>query len=232
MHDRLQGRRVVVIGGSGTLGRAVARRAHQGGAQVVIVSRTAEANTASLRETVGENVTTRSLDVTDTASLTAGLADIGAIDHLVFAVRLSAPSAPLLEADLGAARAAFESKLWGPWQCIRAAHTCLAERSSITLTSGIAGERIYPGAGVMALLNGATEALCRTLAVELAPRRVNAVSPGFVAPKGEDIQSFARELPVPRLIEADEVAESFFYAMVHPTLTGTILHVDGGARLV
>nr|WP_275957871.1 SDR family oxidoreductase [Rhabdochromatium marinum] len=100
------------------------------------------------------------------------------------------------------------------------------------LTSGIAGEKIYANASTMALINSATETLCQTLAVELAPVRVNCVSPSFVAPKPARLEDNASQLPLKRLASANEVASAYLWFMANPYATGTISVVDGGARLI
>ncbi|MBU4262660.1 MAG: SDR family oxidoreductase [Proteobacteria bacterium] len=112
------------------------------------------------------------------------------------------------------------------------AHSFIDRSGSIVLTSGIAGERIYKGASTMAIINSATETLCRALAVELAPLRVNTVSPGFVAPKSREIQDYAGQFPLPRLASTDDAAMAYISLMTNPYVTGTVLVVDGGARLI
>lgn len=84
----------------------------------------------------------------------------------------------------------------------------------------------------MAITNTAVETLCRSLAVELAPLRVNVVSPGFVEPKPREVQEYALNFPSKRLASVNDVAMAYLYLMLNPYLTGTITVVDGGARLV
>lgn len=84
----------------------------------------------------------------------------------------------------------------------------------------------------MAIINSATETLCRTLAIELAPLRVNAVSPGFVKPKPTEVQEYASQFPAKRLASVSDVAMAYIYLMANPYATGTVTVVDGGARLI
>lgn len=232
MQATLADKHVLIIGGSAGLGLAVARRAHAAGARLAVVSRHATERREDLHQAIGPDITTHSLDIARGDDLAPGLRGLGAIDHLVITVRPPVPAGSFAELDWAAARAAFEAKLWGPCRVIQAVLPQLAPEASITLTSGIAGEKIYAGTTVMALVNAATETLCRALAVELAPRRVNVVSPGFVEPKPEAVQAYAQQFPAGRLGQADEVAESYLYAMTHPYVTGATLWVDGGARLI
>jgi NAD(P)-dependent dehydrogenase (short-subunit alcohol dehydrogenase family) len=159
-------------------------------------------------------------------------AAVGTVDHLVIAVRPPMVHAPLSDVPEDAARRAFDVKFWGQYRLARAASDHLPEDGSIVLTSGIAGERIYPGSSTMALINGATDTLCRVLAVELAPRRVNVVSPGFVAPKPAETERYAGTFPLGRLATPDEVAGAYLHLITSPYTTGTVTVVDGGARLL
>ena len=116
------------------------------------------------------------LDVTDADAVSRTFAELGPIDHLVSST-VARAGGPAKEIDLATARQAFEAKLWGPFAVIQAADV----RGSIVLLSGVAAMTPARGGSVTAAVNGAIEALVRTLAVELAPVRVNAVSPGIVA---------------------------------------------------
>ena len=81
----------------------------------------------------------------------------------------------------------------------------------------------------MAIINSAAEAFCRSLAVELSPIRVNAVSPGFVAPKSPEVENHAQKFPAGRTASLDEVAEAYIYLMESTYITGASLVIDGGA---
>jgi NAD(P)-dependent dehydrogenase (short-subunit alcohol dehydrogenase family) len=198
---------------------------------VLIASRTAPERTDLLRECIGESVETHAFDIT-TGNPAALFERTGAIDHLVVAVRPRITPAPFAETDLDEAKRAFDTKFWGVCGLIQAARPVFGPRGSITLTSGIAGEKIYPGASVMSVINSATETLCRVLAVELAPLRINAVSPGQVAPKPPAVEEQARRFPLGRVAGADVVAEAYVFLMENAYITGTVTVVDGGARLV
>ncbi len=232
MYELLQGKRILVAGGSSGLGLEVAKLADASGARVVIASRTAPGRREMLVREVSERIELISLDVTSASDTRAALRPLGSVDHLVFAVRASLPAAPFLQTSFEDARYALDTKLLGAWQLIRLLQTQLAADGSIVMVSGIAGEKVYAGASTMAMVNGATEALCRALAVELAPIRVNVVSPGFVAPKGPEVTALARRFPSGRLAEPGEVAAAVLSLLSQSYITGTTLVVDGGARLV
>lgn len=147
-------------------------------------------------------------------------------------IRPQVHSAPFLSLDAGEARRAFDTKFWGQYHLIKAAHGHVRENGSITLTSGIAGEKVYKGASTTILINSATEALCRLLAVELAPLRVNVVSPGFVEPKPKPIRERAGQFPAGRLGASNEIASAYLGLMENSYVTGTVTVIDGGARLI
>ncbi len=232
MHDALQNKRVLIVGGSGGLGLAVAARAGAYGAELVLASRSAGEKQPALAAALGREVVAVSMDVASESSMDAALPRIGSIDHLVLATRPAITPGPFAATDLQEAKQAFETKFWGPYRLIQKLHTRISQGGSIVLTSGIAGEKIYRNHSTMAVINSATEALCRTLAVELAPVRVNAVSPGFVAPKPPEAEIYARQFPAGRVAAPEEVADAFVSLMQNAYVTGTTLVVDGGARLL
>ncbi len=220
--------KAVFLGGSSGIGLASARRAAAAGWEVVVVSRHPERADVDARKVV--------LDVTDADATRATLAALGPVDHLVCST-VARAAAPVKELDLAAARHAFETKLWGPLAAVQAADV----RRSIVLVSGVFGSAPSRGAAATAAVNGAVEALTRVLAVELAPVRVNAVSPGIVdtptwAGMADDEREamFARlrrSLPVGRVGAPDDVADAIWHLLTNEFVTGTVLHVDGGHRL-
>lgn len=226
MHEEIADSRMLVVGGSAGIGSAVTRLARRRGARVIVASRNpARAGSEDADETLA-------VDITSPDDRRRLFREVGSIDHLVVTVRPAVESAPFPSIDAADARQAFETKFWGTYELIQVARPHLRKTGSITLTSGIAGERVYPGASTMALVNTATETLCRVLAVELAPLRVNAVSPGFVEPKPVTLQERAGRFPVPRLASPDEVASAYLSLIANPYVTGSVTVVDGGARLV
>jgi len=227
----LDQQRVLVVGGSSGIGLAVVKLAQQEGARVIAASRGAPERMAALPSPLN-GVEAHSFDITAPKAGETLFESIGTIDHLVIAVRPEVRSGPFLDLDIDDAKRAFETKFWGQCRLVQVAHRHIRDTGSITLTSGIAGERIYEGASTMALINSATETLCRTLAVEFAPLRVNCISPGFVEPKAEAVQRYARQFPVTRLGSADEIASGYLWLMANPYATGTITVLDGGARLI
>jgi len=222
---------VLVVGGSSGIGLAVARLAQQKGARVIVASRGAPEGVAALPDPVN-SIEAYSFDITSSRDHERLFEAIGQLDHLIVAVRPEAHSAPFQTLDIDDAKRAFETKFWGQYRLIQTAHVHMRDKGSITLTSGIAGEKIYSGASTMALINSATESLCRTLAVELSPLRINCVSPGFVEPKPQPVQDYARQFPMHRLASLDEIASAYLWIIENQYITGTVMVVDGGARLI
>jgi len=220
--------RVLVIGGSSGIGLATARACAARGWSVVVASRDPER-----AEVDAERIR---LDVTDRAAVDTVVGGLGPIDHLVCST-VARAGGPAKELDLDAARIAFETKLWGPFAAVQAADV----RRSIVLMSGAAASTPMRNASATAAVNGAVESLVRTLAVELAPVRVNAVSPGIVdtptwSAMGDDARQamFDRlggTLPAGRVGDPDEIAAGIVFLLESDFVTGEVLHVDGGHRL-
>ena len=232
MNNALQDKRILIVGGSSGIGLAVAKQACKAGGKVVIASRNAVKNHNNLSALVGYEVETYSFDVTSGLETETELKKIGAIDHLVITTRPEITSAPFIETSLEQAKMAFESKFWGQYQLIQKAQGHISQDGSIVMTTGIAGEKIFKNFSTMTIINSSTEAFCRSLAVELAPIRVNVVSPGFVAPKSPEIEKYAQQFPVRKIASPKDVADAYLYLMGSPYTTGISVVVDGGAMLI
>lgn len=234
----LDGRTVLVIGGASGIGRAVAAGARTRGARVVVAGHDA-ARTQAAAAAVGAIALTA--DVTDRASLTALFERVGSLDHLAITAGPPLGSPAFADLDLAAARAAFEVKVWGQMEAVQAALPHLARDGSIMLTSGLLSRKVSAGSLVKTTMNAAIEALAKCLAKELAPVRVNVVSPGVTATDNwrglapdERAAFYARVgagLPVGRVGTAEEVADAYLFAMRNGFMTGSVIDVEGGGLL-
>ena len=234
MTSSLNGKTVIVIGGSSGIGAAVAKAAAARGAQVVLAGR-------RLVSGVENGLRSEPVDVTDAASLQSLYETVGRFDHLVYTSGPSVRAKTLIETDLDEAQDNFNVKLWGALRAIQQALPFLDERGSISLTSGQLGRKLAPGQFIKVGINAATEALGKQLAKELAPRRVNVVSPGVIdtpayAGLAEDqrLAMFAKAggaLPVGRVGQAEEVAAAYVLAMKNGYMTGAVIDIDGGGLL-
>lgn len=234
MTSSLNGKTVIVIGGSSGIGAAVAQAAAARGAQVVLAGR-------RLVSGVENGLRSEPVDVTDAASLQRLFEAVGRFDHLVYTSGPSVLAKALVETDLIEAQENFNVKLWGSLRAIQQALPFLNEHGSISLTSGQLGRKSVAGQFIKTGINAATEALVKQLAKELAPRRVNAISPGVIdtpayAGLSEDqrLAMFAKAggaLPVGRVGHAEEVAAGYVLAMENGFMTGAVIDIDGGGLL-
>jgi len=227
----LEGQTVLIMGGNAGIGLAVARLAYEQGARLVVASRSAGERASELAQELGPEVMVVSCDLTKPGDYGPLLQTAGRIDHLVVAVRPRLDPAPFAALDLAQARQGMDVKLWGACHLIQQALPQLNPRASITLTSGIIGRKVSAGHAAMAVINGAVETMVRALAMELAPARVNAVSPGYLAPKPAEVAARAAGFPAKRLGELTEAAAAYAHLMSSPYVTGTVAVVDGGALL-
>ncbi|MCO7573295.1 SDR family oxidoreductase [Pseudomonas chlororaphis] len=233
---------VVVIGAGSGIGAAVARQAAARGARVVLAGRSLEALQRQQAQ-LPASVSARSLavDITDAASVRDLFSAVGAFDHLVISAGPAISAKPLADTDLLDAQRAFEVKFWGVWRAVQAALPTLAPQGSISLTSGLLSRKMVPGQVLKTTLNAALEALGKHLAKELAPRRVNVISPGVTATEAyagmsEEARQamFARtaaSLPVGRVGQPDDIAAAFILAMENGFISGSLIDVDGGGLL-
>ena len=229
----LMGKKVVVVGGSSGIGLATAELAKREGATVIVASRN-----ASRLDAVAEklNAIAIATDVTSDESVENLFRRAGPVDHVVItAAQLR--TGPFKTVPMEDVRATMESKLWGAWRVARAAE--FRPGGSLTLVTGYLSVRPRPNSAIVSVVNGALESLSRALALELAPVRVNAVSPGIIdtpirAAMPEDarrdmLAKTAAALPVGRVGVGDDVARQILAFMTIGFATGSIVYVDGGA---
>jgi NAD(P)-dependent dehydrogenase (short-subunit alcohol dehydrogenase family) len=242
--ERMMGfadRHVAVVGGSSGIGRAIAQGAVAAGARVTIAS-----SGVAKREAAAAAIGARALalDIADPASVAAFAAALGPVDHLVVTAHSPASLGtirPIAAQDPADATRVFAVKVLGTLAVVRAAAPHLARDGSILLVSGAAARRIMPGHVVLGAANAAVEAMGRQLARELAPVRVNVISPGLTRSEAYDplpeparAALFARAaaLPVGRAGEPAEIAAAALALMDNAFCTGAVLDVDGGGLLV
>ncbi len=163
----------------------------------------------------------------------------GELDHVVVTAA-SLPYQPIASFDLDAARSAVESKLLAALLIAKHGGPRLRPGGSLTFTTGVASERPMPRGSMVAAVNGAINSFIRGAAIELAPIRVNALSPGWidtelwnaVGNKDAAFAAMTQRLPVGRIGTPNDLAHAALFLMENPFATGTVLHVDGGHRFV
>ena len=232
--------KVAVIGGSSGIGLAAAQRLAAEGFSVVVSARTRERVEAAVK-TIGAAASGHMLDYGNQQSIAAFFMAMGSFDHLVLAAAGPAAWGAFGELKSETLEGAFRSKFWGYFHCLQAALPQLRSDGSITLVSGAAARATIPGTAGLAAVNGAIERMGMTLARELAPRRVNVLSPGLVDTPAYDgmsaeqkaamLQGSAARLPLKRYGQPADIAEAVLFLVREPYITGAVLDVDGGARL-
>jgi NAD(P)-dependent dehydrogenase (short-subunit alcohol dehydrogenase family) len=237
----LQGKRVVVLGGSSGIGLATAQLAAAHGAKVVIASSNAERVQKAV-ERIAKEAHGHAVDISDERAVATIFSKLGPFDHLVFTAGDSLHLHDLAATDLQQARRAFELRYWAALAAVKYGTPHIRKGGSVVLTTGIAGQRPRKGWVIAASVCGTIEALTRALAVELAPIRVNAVSPGMVrtnlwqnmgAEEREALfESVGKSLPVGRVGEASDIAQAYLFLMQEGFATGQTVVVDGGTVLV
>jgi NAD(P)-dependent dehydrogenase (short-subunit alcohol dehydrogenase family) len=241
---KLDESKVVVVGGSSGIGLGVAAVALERGAQVVLVGRS-QSKLLEASKALGSptRVQTIAADVTQEQQVAGLFAQVGAFDHLVITRGVVPVDAPIATFDLDVARRFIDVMLVSAISLVKHAQGKLSSTGSITLTSGISKDRpSVPGGSVVAAVAGSFGYLARQLAMEIAPARVNVVSPGWVdTPMWDDIvgpaktglwQEMASRLPAGRIASVSDIALAYVYLMESEFTTGTVLDIDGGHALV
>lgn len=236
----LRDQHVVVIGGTSGIGYAVAESAVAAGAAVTITGRDKD-RTAEAAARLGPAVRAEAVDAADPAA-TADLFDrTGEVHHLVLAAGGTAGGGAFRELDLADLRAGFEAKFWPHLTTLRAALDRLVAGGSVTFVTAVTARCAWAGASGYAALNGALEAMVPPLALELAPTRVNAVSPGavdtpwwsFLPPDARAgmLADLAARTPVGRVGDPADAARAVRFLLESPYVTGIVVPCDGGASL-
>lgn len=235
------GQRVAVIGASAGIGEATARAFAAGGASVTITGRSKD-RLDQAAQRIGYPVDVAELDATDRAALDAFFAGTGTIDHLVLTASPGAVGAgPFAGLDEDALRQAFDGKVFAHVKAIQAALPRLRPDGSVTIVSAASARAGLAGTAGLAAANGALESLVAPLAVELAPLRVNAVSPGVIdtqwwnaMPDDQRRAYFdasAAATPVRRIGRPEDVAGAIVYLAGAGFVSGTVLECTGGSNL-
>lgn len=234
----LKGKRVVIIGGASGIGFAIAELAGALGATVVIASSNLARVTTATERLSG--VTGYQVDLRNEASVVDFFAEVGPFDHLAITAGDWSGSmfGAVKELDLIQARELLEVRFWGMIAAVKHGSRSIAQDGSITLTSGLLTHRPRKGTPLATAMGGAVEHLTLGLAMDLAPVRVNAVSPGLILTEHvqqrpeASVQAMVASLPLPRGGTPREAAQAYVYLMQNAYVTGQILSIDGGGLLV
>ncbi|WP_338811462.1 SDR family oxidoreductase (plasmid) [Agrobacterium leguminum] len=240
----LVGKKVIVIGGSSGIGLGGASAALEHGADVVIVGRSQKKLDTEV-PVLGENARVRPIagDMTNEADIARLFDQIGTFDHLVSTAGTPPPGDPIERTDIDIVHSFIDNKLIGALLVAKHAVRTLKRGGSMTFTSGINKDKPpVPGRAVVAAIAGSFGYLAHALSLELAPTRVNIISPGWVdmpmfdelagSAKAGYFESMAARLPIGKIATPADVAPAYIYAMESEFTTGQTLNIDGGQSLI
>lgn len=237
----LANRTCVIIGGSSGMGFRVAQRVVEGGGRVVIGGRTQARLDAAIAR-LGPAASAHAVDNTDKDSIAAFFDRVPAFDYL-FTPGASYVTGRIDQLSDADAESPFRSKYWGQYWAVKHALPKIARDGAIVLMSGAASVRPVPGIGAAAYVacNAAIEGLGRGLAVELAPIRVNVVSPGTIdgalwrgrpaAVREPAFTFYEKAAALGRVGTEDEVAQAVIFLLTNTFITGSTIYADGGYAL-
>lgn len=225
---------VLVVGGTGGIGREIARHYHERGHAVTITGRDAD-RSAEIAAGVGTGVTALAVDLAQPEMIGEALAAVGPVSRLVLTA-IDRDSNPIREYTIDRAITLTTMKLVGYTETVHVLLNRLADDSSIVLFGGRAKDRPYPGSTTVTTVNGGVSSLIRTLAIQLAPIRFNAIHPGIVGDspfwKDKSLDAVIERTPTGRLATMADVVDATVFLLENPAMNGTNLYVDGGWMLM
>jgi NAD(P)-dependent dehydrogenase (short-subunit alcohol dehydrogenase family) len=223
----------VVIGGTSGLGKEVARHYAATGHEVVLSGRDSARSRTTAKE-IGGNTTGIALDLTRPKDVAGALSGVGPVKYLVLA-GMERDNNTVKDYDIDAAIGLVVSKLVGYSEVIHALSDRLAEDSAIVLFGGQARERPYPGSTTVTTINGGVTSMVKTLAIQLAPTRVNAIHPGIVGDSpywsGKNVDGVIARTPGGRLATMEDITGAVAFLLENRGTNGVNLNVDGGWML-
>jgi NAD(P)-dependent dehydrogenase (short-subunit alcohol dehydrogenase family) len=232
---------IFIVGGASGLGLAIAQSADVLGCKVTLTARGA-ARAVEAARSIGPRATGLHLDLEESESIRAALADGDAIAHLVI-TPIHRVTTTIRNFDRVEAARLAHIKLVAYAEVVSAALPRLKPTSSIVLFGGLAKANPYPGSTMISIVNGGIVGMTRTLAVELAPIRVNGISPGLVpdSPTWERainsgaaavVDAMIARTPARRLPMTEDIVHAVFFLMDNRAVNGIDLEIDGGIQLV
>jgi NAD(P)-dependent dehydrogenase (short-subunit alcohol dehydrogenase family) len=224
---------VVVVGGTRGLGREVAEHYAASGRDVVVTGRD-QAGAESCAAEIGGSTRGLALDLGEPHAIADRLSTVDSVQHLVLAA-IDRDSNTVREYDIDAAIRLVTLKLVGYTEVIHALAPRLVKDSSILIFGGLARDRPYPGSTTVTTVNGGVTGLVRTLVIELAPTRVNALHPAIVgdSPQWRDMpperfEALVGRTPTGRLVTMAQIVDASRFLLENEAINGVNLPADGG----
>jgi NAD(P)-dependent dehydrogenase (short-subunit alcohol dehydrogenase family) len=225
---------VVVVGGTGGLGRELARHYIGAGEDVVITGRDPE-RAASVASELGPNVAGIGFDLSQPETIRDALSDVGTVSRLILS-SIQRDANPIDTYSHASARELVTMKLVGYTETVHVLIDRLHDDSSVVLFGGRAKDRPYPGSTTVTAVNGGVSAMIRTLAIQLAPIRFNAIHPGIVgdSPFWEEkpLDAVLERTPTGRLVTMADIVDATVFLLENQSINGVDLYVDGGWMLM
>lgn len=231
--------RTVIIGGSSGMGLATAQKLYSLGHEIVIASRSKD-KLEKAAQVIGK-AEIHLLDVTKEKEMIQFFKSVGPFDHLVTSAA-NFVMGPFLKMPLGEAKHFFDSKFWGQYLAAKYGAAHIRKGGSITFFCGVAGQKPFMHFSAGSAINAAIEGLTRALALELSPLRVNAISPGTIVTPVWDVvpeearltefEETTKKLPAKRVGQVEDITQAAIYLIQCGYATGSVVYVDGGARII
>ena len=232
---------IVVVGGTSGIGLSLASAAHALGCKLTIAGRGAE-RVAKIAKSIGPSVTGCHVDLEDIPSIRSGLSEGAAVDHLVLTPLYSLATS-VKEFKVAEANKVLQTKLTGYIEAVSAVLPRLKPTSSIVLFGGLAKARPYPTSTMISVANAGIVGMMKTMVFELAPIRINSVSPGLVgdSPKWDEIvkkgdnpfiNAVTARTPTRRLARMADVIDAVFFLFDNQSVNGVDVALDGGIQVV
>ncbi len=231
----VSGKKALVFGGTSGIGLATVSRLIDLGADVIAVGRD-----ASKAAALPTNASFKQCDVRDREAVKDLFKELAPFDILVSAATGGSRAiGPFASMDMDGYMGSFD-KLWGYANVVRFGLEHLTENGTIVLVSGSPARRCGKGQVALSSVGGAVEALSRAVAKEIAPKRINVMSPGLIDTPMVPLEGAEREAHYERLTgnnlvaragTPDECAHGIMFLIENDFVTGTTLDVDGGILL-
>lgn len=224
---------VVVIGGTGGLGREVARHYLDQGREVVISGRDRD-RTAAVATELGGKSRAVAIELTRPEQIASALVDVGEVDRLVLAAIDRAGGNSVESFDIATAASLAIQKLVGYIEVVHALRSRLSSDAAIVIFGGQARIRPYPGSTMVSTVNGGVIGMVRAMSTELAPIRVNSIHPGIVGDSpfwlGKPLDHVRAGTLTGRLASMSDVLDAVVFLLENPSANGIDLALDGGWR--
>jgi len=223
---------ILVIGGTSGIGKEIAARAVGRGERVILSGRDA-GRAAEVAKEIGGNATGIGLDIGKPHEIAGKLAEIDSVDHLVLAA-IERDANSVRDYDVSRAIYLSTLKLVVYLETIHVLLPKLTPSASIVLFGGLAKDKPYPGSTTVSTINGGVTGMLRTLVIELAPIRVNAIHPGIVGDSPFWIEKphltagNKAKTPTGELATMADVADAAEFLLRNNSVNGVDLNIDGG----